>query len=59
MIDEYVVGDPKPQRWVQKGLSAYMRLDGSVGYEFSDGRVLLRLDIGDVLTNNDGKIRRR
>lgn len=59
MIEEYVVGESKPPWWVKRGLSAYRKTNGSVGYEFTDGRVFIRLDKGDTLTNNDGKIRRR
>ena len=59
MTEEYVVGEPNPPWWVKRGLAAYMKPDGSVGYEFTDGRVYIRLDRGDTLTNTDGKIRRR
>lgn len=59
MTEEYVVGEPKPPWWAKKGLSAYKKTDGSVGYEYVDGRVYYRLDRGDTLTNNDGRVRRR
>ena len=59
MIEEYVVGEPHPPWWAKKGLSAYRKNDGSVGYEYLDGRVCIILNRGDVLRNNDGKVRRK
>ncbi len=59
MIEEYVVGEEKPPWWVKRGLSAYKKNDGSVGYEFMNGRVCIILCRGDVLTNDNGKVRRR
>jgi hypothetical protein len=59
MTEEYVVGEPKPPWWVKKGLSAYRKTDGSVGYEYMDGRAYYRLDRGDILTNDNGRVRRR
>ena len=59
MIEEYVVGDENPPWWVKRGLSAYKKNDGSVGYEFIDGRVYIILNRGDVLTNDNGKVRRK
>lgn len=58
MIEEYVVGE-KPPWWVKRGLAAYKKSDGSVGYEFIDGRVCIILSRGDVLTNDNGKVRRK
>ncbi len=59
MIEEYLVGEEKPPWWVKRGLSAYKKNDGSIGYEFINGRVHILLNRGDVLTNEDGKVRRR
>lgn len=59
MTEQYIVGDPKPPWWAKKGLSAYRKNDGTVGYEYRDPRVCIILDRGDALVNNDGKVRRR
>lgn len=59
MMEMYVVGDPNPPWWARRKLAAYRKNDGSVGYEYMDGRVSIVLSTGDVLVNNDGKVRRR
>lgn len=59
MMEEYVVGEPNPPWWAKRGLSAYRKPDGSVGYEFGDGKVFYILNKGDILTKDRRKIRRR
>ena len=59
MVEEYVVGEPNPPWWAKNRLSAYRKNDGTVGYEYIDRSVCLSLNRGDVLRNNDGKVRRK
>ena len=59
MMEMYVVGDPNPPWWAKGRLTAYRKNDGSVGYEYMDSKLCFSLVMGDVLVNNDGKVRRR
>ena len=58
MRTEYIIGNGRAPLWCRALLSPYLKMDGSVGYEFRGVKMNFDLNVGDKLIMDErGMIR--
>lgn len=54
---QYVIGDPRPPKWVQRRLMHYQKEDGTIACEIWGKKRAFALSRGDILQLINGRIR--